>query len=398
MSVRKRLWTTPAGVAREGWVVDYRDGAGVRRLKTFDRKKEADAFSAVATVEVRQGVHVADSASVTVKQAGALWLATAEAAGLERSTLAQYGQHVRLHIDPRIGQAKLSSLSIPTIRALEDRLREDGRSAAMIRKILVSLGTLIADAQERGLAARNPVRDMRVRRKGKERRSERRHRGKLRVGVHIPRPDEIKAIVGALEGRWRPILLTAIFTGLRASELRGLTWADVDLEGRELRVRQRADRFNEIGAPKSESGERAVPVPPLVANTLKEWRLACPKGDLGLVFPNAGGGIESHHAIRSRGLIPAQIRAGVTIDTGEVDDKGRPVLAAKYTGLHALRHFYASWCINRLADGGLGLPLKVVQERMGHASVVMTSDVYGHLFPNADDGEEMAAAERALLA
>jgi integrase len=95
--------------------------------------------------------------------------------------------------------------------------------------------------------------------------------------------------------------------------------------------------------------------------------------------------------IRSRGLIPAQLKAGVTVASGNLDDDGQPILAAKYTGLHALRHFYASWSINRVADGGLGLPLKVVQERMGHASVVMTSDVYGHLFPSGDDGEEMAA-------
>ena len=398
MSVRKRQWTTAKGEVREGWVVNYTDAKGVRRLKTFPRKREADAFAAAATVEIRDGVHVADSVSVTVKSAGAMWIATAEAAGLERTTVAQYGQHKRLHIDPFIGSWKLSSLSIPSIREFEDTLRTEGRSPAMIRKVLVSLGTMIADAQERGLTARNPVRDVRVRRGGKERRAERRQKGKLRVGVHIPRTDEIKAIVGALEGRWRPILLTAIFTGLRASELRGLRWSDLDLDRRELRVEQRADRFNDIGAPKSESGERTVPLPPLVANALKEWRLACPKGELGLAFPNAAGGVESHHAIRSRGLIPAQIRAGITIDTGEVDKEGAPIPAAKYTGLHALRHFYASWCINRLADGGLGLPLNLVQERMGHASVVMTSDVYGHPFPTGDDGEEMAAAERALLA
>lgn len=397
MSVRKRQWTTKKGEAREGWVVAYTDAKGARRLKTFPRKREADAFAATAAVEVREGVHVADSASVTVQAAGAMWIATAEAAGLERTTTAQYSQHKRLHIDPFIGSWKLSSLTIPSIREFEDRLRAEGRSPAMIRKVLVSLGTMIADAQERGLTSRNPVRDMRVRRGGRERRAERRQKGKLRVGVHIPRTDEIRAIVGALEGRWRPLLLTAIFTGLRASELRGLRWSDLDLDRRELRVQQRADRFNEIGAPKSESGERTVPLPPLVANALKEWRLACPKGELGLVFPNKAGGIESHHAIRSRGLMPAQVRAGVTVATGEVDDKGRPVLTAKYTGLHALRHFYASWCINRQADGGLGLPLKLVQERMGHASVVMTSDVYGHLFPTGDDGEEMAAAERALL-
>lgn len=382
-------------------------GPLVPQLKPVDQALKTRAYAAQGgdvgrswrrvKGEVREGVHVADSASVTVKEAGKLWLASAEAAGLERSTRNQYEQHLRLHIEPMIGGTKLSALSIPAIRAFEDQMRAAGRSPAMLRKVLVSLGSLITDAQERGLAMRNPVRDMKVRRKGKERRSERRHKGKLRVGEHIPRPDEIRAIVGALEGRWRPVLLTAIFTGLRASELRGLRWADVDLHARELHVRQRADCFAEIGAPKSESGERTVPIPPLVANALKEWKLACPKGELDLVFPNASGGVESHRAIRGRGLIPAQIRAGVTVDTGEVDGEGRPVLQAKYTGLHALRHFYASWCINRTADGGLGLPLKVVQERMGHASVVMTSDVYGHLFPRGDDGEEMAAAERALL-
>ena len=66
-------------------------------------------------------------------------------------------------------------------------------------------------------------------------------------------------------------------------------------------------------------------------------------------------------------------------------------------GINALRHFYASWCINRQADGGLGLPPKVVQERLGHSSITMTMDVYGHPFPRGDDQEKLAAAERALL-
>ena len=85
----------------------------------------------------------------------------------------------------------------------------------------------------------------------------------------------------AATGRVRPFILTAIFTGLRASELRGLRWADVDFEARALHVRQRADRFNSIGPPKSEAGERTVPLPPLVVNVLREWKLACPKRDTG---------------------------------------------------------------------------------------------------------------------
>ena len=70
---------------------------------------------------------------------------------------------------------------------------------------------------------------------------------------------------------------------------------------------------------------------------------------------------------------------------------------AKYSGLHALRHFYASWLINRQVDGGLELPIKIVQKRMGHASIIVTSDVYGHLFKDGDDGREMAEAERSLM-
>jgi integrase len=70
---------------------------------------------------------------------------------------------------------------------------------------------------------------------------------------------------------------------------------------------------------------------------------------------------------------------------------------AKYTGMHALRHFYASWLINREEDGGQALPPKVVQERLGHASITMTYDRYGHLFPRGDDAAKIDAAELKLL-
>jgi integrase len=66
---------------------------------------------------------------------------------------------------------------------------------------------------------------------------------------------------------------------------------------------------------------------------------------------------------------------------------------AKYPGLHSLRHYFASWCANRKADGGLELPLRVVQARMGHATISMTADRYSHLFPEGDDSAELAAAE-----
>ena len=101
------------------------------------------------------------------------------------------------------------------------------------------------------------------------------------VGVDIPTVDEIRRIIAAARGHWRPILLTAIFTGLRASELRGLRWEDVDFARGELHVRQRADRYNQIGAPKSKAARRTVPITPMLANTLREWKLRCPPGPRG---------------------------------------------------------------------------------------------------------------------
>lgn len=396
MSVRRREWTTPKGEQKSSWVVDYADTGGKRRLKTFTRKKEADQFAATAAVEVRAGTHVADSASVTVEKAGSLWIASGENAGLERSTVNQRKSHLQHHILPMIGQMLLSKLTVPAVRDFEDRMRKEGRSPAMVKKVLTSLGSILADACERGLAARNPVRDIRGSRKGRDRRQEKRQKGKLKVGVDIPTREEIKALLGAVEGNWRPLLLTAVFTGMRSSELRGLRWQDVDFKRGEISVRQRVDQFREMGPPKSDAGARTIPVPPLVINALKELKLQQGNKPV-LVFANPDGDSRSHSNVVRKGLQPALVRAGVTIDTGEVDKKGKPILKAKYGGLHPLRHFYASWLINRKEDGGLGLPAKIVQERLGHASIVVTMNTYAHLFPRSDDGTELAQAANNLL-
>ncbi|MDJ1632501.1 site-specific integrase [Rhizobium rhizogenes] len=410
MSVRKREWTTEKGESKSAWVVDYNDTNGNRRLKTFKLKKEADTFAAKANVEVREGTHVADRDTVTVETASKFWIASAKDSGLERSSIEDYERTLRLHIIPFIGALRLNALTTPRLRAFEDELREAGRSSSMIKRVLTSLGTMLADAQERGLVIRNAAQEMRGRRGNGASRQEKRQKGRLKIGVDIPTRDDIKALLAALKGRWRPLILVATFCGLRASELRGLRWQDLDFEKGEVRVHQRADRFNDIGKPKSISGERTLPVPPIVINALREWKLACPRKDTGkvdddgnpirahdLVFPNGLGKVEGLNNILRRGLHPAWIKAGLFIETEELDEKGKPVLEAKYTGLHCLRHWFASWCINRRKDGGLELPPKIVQERMGHSTIAMTMDTYGHLFPRNDDGSELAAAAEFVL-
>ena len=121
-------------------------------------------------------------------------------------------------------------------------------------------------------------------------------------------------------------------------------------------------------------------------NALREWRLACPQHESGLAFPDNRG-----RPITMAPIVYHWQATQVTATIVAADGR------AKYPGLHALRHFYASWCINRRVDGGLELPIKVVQGRLGHASIQMTADTYGHLFPRSDDGAELAAAEAAFM-
>ena len=173
---------------------------------------------------------------------------------------------------------------------------------------------------------------------------------------------------------WRPLILTAIFTGLRASELRGLTWDRVDLDRRIIEVRQRADFRNVMGNPKSRSGRRDVPLSPLVVNTLKQWKLACPRSEDGLVFPTKDGGVVRHSRMHRvwHELLVALDLSGYRF--------------------HDLRHAAASLLIDQ------GLSPKKVCSIMGHGSIKITYDLYGHLWDTAEDDQKaMEQIEARLL-
>ncbi len=366
-TVRKRTWRS--GVTeRTAWVVRYTDQGGARHLKTFKTKKEADAEETKIRYEVSHGTHTADSASVTVAEAAERWIRGREIDGVERSTRDQYRQHIDLHINPLVGTVKLSKLTTPRVNTFKETLLET-RSRAMAGKALQSFRSIIADAQGRGLVAQNVARGVtiKVRNRDKE-------------PVTIPTKGDIRTMLEKVSDRWRPLIVTAIFTGMRSSELRGLTWADVDFDKRQIRVRQRADKYSVLGSPKSKTGRREIPMTPMVVNTLREWKLACPKGEANLVFPTGRGNVESNANIYNRGMVPLERKCGF-IGTGTTKPK---------YGLHALRHFYASWIIEQ------GFSPKKCQTLLGHSSIQMTFDTYGHLFP--DPKEDLAKLEAAELA
>lgn len=371
-TIRKR--TLPSGKAV--WLASYTDGGGGRRFKQFPTKREADAFLTQARSQVAAGVHTPDSVSPTVAEAAEMWLRRCERDKLEATTLRQYRNHVTLHIVPRIGGTKLSRITAPSVNAFVDQLLADGRSREMCKRVLVSLSAIVTEAQRRGLVTVNNVRSASpVKRSTRE-----------DVRPEMPTKAELKAIIAATPDRWRPMILTLIFTGLRGSELRGLLWEDIDLKKGVLHVRRRADQFNNFGPPKSKAGTRDIPIAPTLLNTLKAWKLACPIGKLGLVFPTGAGAVESHGNILARVFWPIQIAAGVVVLKDTKDEQGRAVKVpdAKFS-LHALRHAAAALWIEQ------GIGAKRIQSLMGHASIQQTFDQYGYLLEAREDEVAMMA-------
>ena len=372
-SIRKRKFGP--NKEHEAWIVDYRDQHGKRRLKTFSTKKDAEAWKVNALHEVQTGIHTPASVSKTVEEAWRLWLADCEANNLEFGTIRQRRQHLQHHVLPFIGRQRLSSLTMPLVYEFDSKLRDSGRSLMMRRKVLVSLKTMLTFAQGRGLVAQNVAKGVRIKDDGRE------AAGPLRAGVDFPTQAELNLLIEKSEGRWRPFIITAIFTGMRLGELRGLRWTDVDFDTGLIHVRQRASQWMEIGPPKSKAGKRDIPLAPIVVNTLRQWRAACPEG--GFVFPNTVGHIDSVQGIHARFWVPLQIKCGLVTDTGE----------HRY-GFHMLRHAAASLFIKYL-----GWSPKRLQMVMGHASITQTFDRYGHLFESAEsDRADMEKIEKAVRA
>jgi integrase len=158
---------------------------------------------------------------------------------------------------------------------------------------------------------------------------------------------------------------------MRSSELRGLRWSDVDCEAATLHVSQRADQWGKIGSPKSVAGRREIPLAPIVVNALKQHKLVS-RGEL--VFVNSEGGVLSPRNFFTYVWAPL-------LKTCRLDYK-----------FHSLRHAAASLFIE------LGWQPKRVQAVIGHSSITMTFDRYGHLFPQGDVGEDMKRMEAAIVA
>ncbi|MEP2988462.1 MAG: tyrosine-type recombinase/integrase [Parasphingorhabdus sp.] len=372
MSIRKRKWTNARGEEKTAWQVDYRDNAGIRRAKQFEKKKQAEAWVTNAAWQVSQGIHTADRQSITVSDAAKYWLERPDHENLEPTTIAPYEQHIRLHINPVCGSVKLSQLTPPMIESFRDKFCHN-LSYQMAKRVLRSFKAIISEAHRRGLIGHNPAISVKMPRRPRE-----------KSKVAIPSKQEIKAYLEAAEKDANqaayPLACLLIFSGMRASEIRGLSWSKIDFSNRSVMVSTRADAKNLLGAPKTYTSHRIIPLPQVAISSLRAWKLACPPSDHDLVFPSIRGKVMSNDYLTRKLLAPPQAKAGITDGS-----------CHKY-GLKTLRHVAASLWIEQSATP------KRVQNLMGHSSIQVTYDVYGHLFEQAQQDQKIAdAISKALL-
>lgn len=259
------------------------------------------------------------------------------------------------------------------------------RSIAMASKAVRALSMILCEAQRRGLVAQNVARGVRVARTKRDRK-----RNVIPPRQHLIALLEAADRLDNEDPRLPVLVRIAMFAGLRQSELRGFIWPDADLSGLNLTVSQRADRWQAIGAPKSDAGHRTIPIGPDLAARLKRWKLRCPPTPTNIMFPNKRGGIIDQKGMADL-LLQVQIAAGLALDCGKRNAAGEIIWKPRY-GWHSLRHAAASAWINQNVD------LKRLQVWIGHATIQLTIDTYGHLITDAQADAALASgAEAALL-
>lgn len=337
-----------------------------RRSKLHRTKTEARSWLNERIAEIHTGPH-ADAGRLTVGHYLSDWVTSLEGSGLEPTTLSWYGSAVTRHIIPALGSVKLANLSPVMIEAFLLEKKTNGRldgngglGASSVRRLQVTLHKALDAAVRKGMLARNPV-DL----------AESPRMPATDATADIWKSEDLVHFVSStsedrLAGIWR----TAAMTGLRRSEICGLTWPDVDLDRGVLSVRQAVVVINgrrHVKLPKTAASRRTVELDSDTAQGLRAWR---------------------------KQQMEERLRAGEAWQVGQwvvTDELGVPInpewlsdlflRRAELAGLpritlRQLRHSHATALLQA------GVHPKVVQERLGHSSIRVTLDVYSSVLPN----------------
>lgn len=350
----------------EAFVYSPRDRKKVR--KTFRSLAEAKSWRAEAKRAIDHGT-LRSPSRMTLADAAEAWVAGAERGDIRNrsghpykpATLRGYRQALDTYVLPVFGDWKLNRVTTTDLQGLVDHWQAEGHAASTIRNSIKPLQAIYRRARTRGGLAVNPTHDLELpAAQAKE--------------VEIVAPEVAAELVAAVPQQDRALWATALYAGLRYGELRALRWRAIDLAGGTIRVSESWDPKNGSIPPKTKTSRRSTPMPGLLREHLIDHRLAA--DDLvgaDLVF---GSTREKpfQATVVYRRADRAWQRAGL-----------------KTLRLHQARHTYASFMI------AAGVNAKALSTFMGHSSIKVTFDLYGHLMPGTE-AEVAGLLDRFLAA
>jgi len=330
----------------------YRDPSNRERSKTFKKKSDADRFAASVEADMARGVWVSpDRGRLRFSHYAEVWLSTLEA---KPKTIAGYESILNKWVLPRFGDVRISRMTWNSIEEFKLELLDAGRSAQTARNILNVVKPILQVAVRDGAIPTNPARDVRL------------PKQKASTVARFKNSETIAALTESMDPQSGLIVLLAAFTGLRAGECGALRVGDVDLLRKRLTVRESVSEVRgEALLESTKNGKvRTVALPPSLrdrlANHLAERGTA--SDPTAFVFTSPDGSILRHSNFYQRIFKPAVERFGL--------DGFR---------FHDLRHTCAAMLIQD------GAHPRAIMERLGHSSITVTLDRYGHLFPALDE-------------
>jgi integrase len=294
-------------------------------------------------------------AKITVAE----WLPTWQASRvhLRPSTRAMSESLLRNHVLPYFGDRRLGSVTPTHVQGFVAHLEEKGLSPSTVRQCYLLVAGLFSSALESDLIVRSPCRGIKLPKSSQ-------------TEMRFLTAEEVADLADVIDDRYRVLVLTAAYAGCRFGELAGLKTHRLDLLRRTLTVAEALSEVRgqvSLAAPKTAAARRQVALPKFLADELFAHLAVWPPGADGFVFTAPQGGPLLRRNFRRRTWLPA-VKASV----------GEPMR------FHDLRHSHAAMLIAQ------GEHPKVIQNRLGHSSIKVTLDTYGHLF----DGLDEAAAER----
>lgn len=294
------------------------------------------------------------------------WLARFEAkvAAGERHprTLEGHRYHLKQNLLPALASRRIAALGVDDVAALLEDLRARGCSAKTAGGALSTLHSILRYARRRGWIVIDPVDLLEAEERPRPARRRQRVLGQT----------EIERLLEACSSRGHLLVATALYSGLRISEMLGLIWADIDFHRGVIAVRFQLSRAHRSSparrvATKTPASVREVPLVPQLAGLLAAHKQTTPfAADADWVFATRRGTPYGHRNVARQILQRAARSSGL-------DDESWPPLR-----FHDLRHTFASHLI---VD--LGLDVAQVSRILGHARITITLDTYTHLFDDA---------------